>query len=233
MPGIANPYRANDPQPFSSFEPTGNHFAASLLPVTDIDDAGRVNPTPLFRIEARKAGEFAASAVIDLAITASRDMHCRECHAKGGMAANPNVSKDALDDPSFVYQATESESLFDQEYAAILNTTVPHPSREHHTPRMNNVENMGSHPILSDGPAGCANGAGSCHTSVMQALPFNQPIQPGHGGRLATDVHLRHGYLQYATPDRTDIVRYETPYAEGYPKLFLISDKAPRAHVVS
>ncbi|QJD29971.1 cytochrome C [Methylococcus geothermalis] len=97
MPGFANPYQANDPQAFAFYDPSTRALGAGYIPVTDADDTGRVNPYPLMRVQAvDKSGNTVAST--DGVMTTSRDHHCRECHAKGKIAANPNAgwSKEAF-----------------------------------------------------------------------------------------------------------------------------------------
>ena len=97
LPGKDNPYRTNATQPFSKFVATNQNdgqdrpaawFAANFLPLTDIDDQGRVNPYPLLRVEAVDQANHKVVAATDGVVTASRDFHCRECHAKGKVAAN-------------------------------------------------------------------------------------------------------------------------------------------------
>ncbi|WP_228719950.1 cytochrome C [Methylococcus geothermalis] len=103
MPGRENPYFANSPQPFSKFvaneksrkegvadKPAG-WFEANLLPYTDTDDQGRVNPFSLVRVEAVAKGSNGVLAKTDGVVSAGRDFHCRECHAKGKVGANPNA----------------------------------------------------------------------------------------------------------------------------------------------
>ncbi len=103
MPGKDNPYQANEPQSFSQFvakeksdiaggvDKPAAWFAANMLPTTDIDDKGRVNSYPLFRVEALQKGTTNVVAKTDGVVSTGRDFHCRECHAKGGIAANPNA----------------------------------------------------------------------------------------------------------------------------------------------
>jgi hypothetical protein len=103
MPGKAKPYAANDPQPFSKFVATEKSripggadqpaawFEANMLPVTDVDDQGRVNPYSLLRVEAVAKDTGKVVARTDGVVSASRDFHCRECHAKGQVGANPNA----------------------------------------------------------------------------------------------------------------------------------------------
>jgi len=88
MPGIAAPYVNNDPQEIKAYNPLG-YFAAPMIPITDVDDKGRINPFPLMRVEARKDGQTVAAA--DAVVTSSSEMKCRECHAKGEIAADGEV----------------------------------------------------------------------------------------------------------------------------------------------
>ncbi|MEW6038252.1 MAG: multiheme c-type cytochrome [Pseudomonadota bacterium] len=89
MPGRDNPYLSNVPQPFSRYEAPDSLFEANLLPLAPIDDQGRVNPFPLIRVEAVTKGTDSVVAKTDTALNVTRDLHCRECHAKGEIAANP------------------------------------------------------------------------------------------------------------------------------------------------
>ncbi|UZR28468.1 cytochrome C [Methylococcus mesophilus] len=154
MPGIAQPYQANYSQPFSKFLDGEQRFAATTIPMTDIDDQGRVNPFPLLRVEAKQNGRTLAGT--DAVLSNSRDHHCRECHAKGGIAApeNPPQTKAACRSSPFgaisderrkrmgraAYPPCEEKpayysvsdfggdpnSIFDQEYAAALNYSSIH-----------------------------------------------------------------------------------------------------------
>lgn len=88
MPGFAAPFRTNDPQPFNFYNTENRWHGSGYVPVTDIDDKGRVNPYPLMRVEAtdKASGKTTTTTAV---MTTSRDHHCRECHAKGKIAANP------------------------------------------------------------------------------------------------------------------------------------------------
>lgn len=89
MPGIANPYRANDPQKMD-YSSDQMAFVAQFIPMSDIDDQGRVNPYPLLRVEARdKAGAVVAKA--DAVYTAASETRCRECHLPGGLGSDDEV----------------------------------------------------------------------------------------------------------------------------------------------
>ena len=91
MPGIAHPYEANDPQDFSGFTSDRNQFTARWIPITDVDDQGQINPFPLMRVQVMDNSTKQVVATTDAVMTTGRDLHCRECHAKGKIAADPNV----------------------------------------------------------------------------------------------------------------------------------------------
>ncbi|NJD05534.1 MAG: hypothetical protein FIA97_03420 [Methylococcaceae bacterium] len=153
MPGVSQPYVANEPQTFTLFDAINQWFVAQTLPITDIDDAGRVNSQPLVRIEAVQTGSTTALASTDVNLPTSRDLHCRGCHAKGQIAANPATpyvagsgntnAPGGADDvgdklPTFydlqdlakanpdLHVDPNSKSLFDQEFAANINVLVSH-----------------------------------------------------------------------------------------------------------
>lgn len=153
MPGVDNPYFGNTPQTLPKFDVNQSWFTATMLPITDVSDDGRVNPYPLFRIEAVKTGTKAIAAKTDATLTNSRDFHCRECHAKGKIAANPNAgytmaafrsspvgmsgmhdmpAEDMpamLDRPAFFSVEDiggDPNNLLDQEYAAAMNYASTH-----------------------------------------------------------------------------------------------------------
>lgn len=89
MPGIAAPYQANDPQKMD-YNPDQMAFVSQFIPMSDVDDKGRVNPYPLLRVEARdKSGNTVAKA--DAVYTSASETRCRECHLPGGMAADEEV----------------------------------------------------------------------------------------------------------------------------------------------
>jgi len=145
LPGVDNPYQANNPQSFTKFDAKNNWFATQKLPLTDIDDSGRVNPYPLLRVEAIQKGTQNALAKTDSVLSNSRDFHCSECHAKGKLAAQDNrhtkaafhaspmgmmdPSDNPPDNPQFFSVEDiggDPNSLFDLEYAAALNYSSIH-----------------------------------------------------------------------------------------------------------
>ncbi|WP_150050575.1 cytochrome c3 family protein [Methylomonas rhizoryzae] len=168
MPGKDQPYQVNQAQAFSGFNPpvwntaTGQFEAggdewwkAQQIPITGIDDQGRVNPFNLLRVEAVD-NNGTTLAKTDGVLSAGRDFHCRECHGKGGIAApeNPPHTKAACRGSAFglvsdarrvannraPYPACEEKprlfsvadiggtpgNLFDEEYAASMNAESLH-----------------------------------------------------------------------------------------------------------
>ncbi|MDD2768270.1 MAG: Ig domain-containing protein [Methylococcus sp.] len=92
MPGFDAPYAANTPQDFTGFKADQGYFLARGIPATDIEDTGRVDPYPLFRVEAYPKGSDQPAAGTDAVMTSGRDFHCRGCHAKGKIAADPSTT---------------------------------------------------------------------------------------------------------------------------------------------
>ena len=88
MPGIKNPYIANDPQKFD-YNVNQQAFVAQFVPASDIDDQGRTNPYPLMRVEAKVADKTVAKT--DTVYTTASETRCRECHASGKIAADEDV----------------------------------------------------------------------------------------------------------------------------------------------
>ncbi|MDA8402700.1 MAG: PKD domain-containing protein [Desulfobacteraceae bacterium] len=101
MPGISAPYTANVPQSFNRFDkdfpffinfPFGyrqtevNWFAADGIPIAPVDDFGRANAFPLFRVQAKTTdsaltgvtGDTLAST--DTVAPVSAEASCTTCH---------------------------------------------------------------------------------------------------------------------------------------------------------
>ncbi len=148
MPGLTNPYSVNEAQAFTLYDSDQQRFEARTLPITDVDDQGRVNPDVLLRVEASNKTGDTVSAKIDTVLSTGRDLHCRGCHAKGQIAANPNagykpetylsgsfgkassyMSLPPLAKPEFwtvEELGGDPASLFEQEYAAMRNLSSLH-----------------------------------------------------------------------------------------------------------
>jgi hypothetical protein len=215
MPGIAAPYAVNDPQPFSEYVPYderlhfGNFFAARMLPLTDIDDKGRVNPFPLYRIEANEVGNATPIAATDIAANSGRDFHCRECHAKDQMGANARTDG-VYGQPQF-YDA-ESDSIFDQEFAAIKNMLFLHYGVER-----------------ENGPAGCTDANGACHTTAYSTNALSEPFVTNlRGGPLSIRMHGEHAIFGY-NADKTDVQRD----ASGSPEVAVSPYRDPLNYAVA
>lgn len=89
MPGIRAPYQANDPQPLD-YSASQQAFVGQNIPASDIDDQGRTNPYPLFRVEAKDASGKVKAAT-DAVYTAASETGCRECHTKGKKGSDDQV----------------------------------------------------------------------------------------------------------------------------------------------
>ena len=168
MPGKAQPYAVNEAQTFSGFNPQvwnpytnafevgdDDFWKAQQIPITGIDDQGRVNSFNLLRVEAVD-DSGATLAKTDGVLSSGRDFHCRECHAKGGIAApeNPPHTKAACRGSAFglvsdarrvaikraplpvceekpkLFSVTDIGGIpgnpFDEEYAASMNAESLH-----------------------------------------------------------------------------------------------------------
>lgn len=238
MPGKNAPYTENAPQKFGHFNPVNGEFAARLLPYTDIDDTGRVNPLSLLRVDATKDGKVVAAT--DGVVNASRDFHCRGCHAKGKIAANPQTpfkpsayassasgkwtlrndygyAADPTAKPAF--HEASSDSLWDQEYAAMKNYTSLHSF--YNNDMLYNVVTKGTQRdangrVEVDAPVRCI----GCHSSGMASEPSNfnegwwsmenfDVNSAAYDPLYSIAMHRFHGELQW-NKTKTDILRDET-----------------------
>ena len=88
MPGIADPYKVNDPQGMV-YNSDQRSFVAQNIPATSVDDKGRVNPYPLMRVEAKV--DDSRVAATDAVYTTASETNCRGCHTKGEKGADDKV----------------------------------------------------------------------------------------------------------------------------------------------
>ncbi len=89
MPGIADPYKANEPQKFD-YSAAQQSFVAQNIPATSIDDKGRTNPFPLLRVEVKdNAGD--TKAATDAVYTTASETGCSTCHVKGEKGSDDSV----------------------------------------------------------------------------------------------------------------------------------------------
>jgi hypothetical protein len=128
MPGKGKPFASNQPQDFNGFDPDKLSHVARAIPLTDTDDAGRINPLPLLRVEAVDKASGQTLASTDAVVGAAKDVHCRECHAKGKIAANDqfdwNAIKQAFHSSDF-YASQYSKGGRGCWYAGCSNTFAP------------------------------------------------------------------------------------------------------------
>ena len=215
MPGKTNPYVTNTAQAFSQYQPDAQIFAANFLPVTDIDDKGRVNPFPLWRVEAVDKGSKKVLAKTDAVTGTSKDFHCSGCHEKGKIAANPNAphTKEAfnssawakfaekqtptpadkvLSKPKFFSVADfkgKENSLFDQEYAAALNYSSIHQfyDKISFLDDMLNVDRAldDNGKVRKDTPKPCY----GCHATAISFSPFKNPWWDEEGFKVNEPIY--------------------------------------------
>ena len=174
MPGILNPYSANDPQPFNHFDAGKRWFAADGVPILPIDDAGQLNAYPLMRVSASlPSGETVAN--LDVVLPVASEADCQNCHALGEIGAsdsNPNYEfPDDPNDPNSVLQAAKHNIL------ALHDV-------------LHNTRLMNATPVL------CA----SCHYSAALDLAGSGPSGTQLGRpRMSEVMHGHHGRLRDST----------------------------------
>lgn len=86
--GASMPGAANTSQLFSEFDPQFDWFTARGIPITAIDDTGRMADYPMMRITAVSKATNKILASTDIVLPVSAEMHCGNCHAEGGVAAD-------------------------------------------------------------------------------------------------------------------------------------------------
>ncbi|MCU7958533.1 MAG: VCBS repeat-containing protein [gamma proteobacterium symbiont of Bathyaustriella thionipta] len=188
MPGVAQPYSDNQPQPFGQFVaqmpffinfPFGytasdvNWFEAAGIPLSTFDDKGLENAYPLLRVQA-VSNQGSVLATVDTVTPISGEANCQACHAAvedGGNGAASGRQKGAVatafEDPNY----GDVPLAVSQEYAADINILRLH-DQKHAT----NLEN--TTPIVCQ----------TCHytpaldlAQVGPSGPENdQPGQPGN-----------------------------------------------------
>jgi PKD repeat protein len=193
MPGRSGPYAQNAPQQFQThtldqpffsdpmfkfgYVAEGvNWYEAPGIPATTFDDAGRENPWPLFRIQAKQSGTTLAS--VDAVLPISGEANCGACHGAtvdgGNGAATAELTNNGitvatvLDDPQLDAVPPEVS----KEYASDLNILRLHDLKHgttleanrpivcqtcHYTPALD---------LAQVGPKSGANGNGRAQTSV-------------------------------------------------------------------
>ncbi len=132
MPGILNPYIANDPQRFNHFDPVKGWFAADGVPVLPIDDAGQLNAYPLMRVSATNPASGDTLATLDVVLPVASEADCQNCHALGEVAAPVGstvdfILPDDINDPNSILQAAKHNilALHDAEHGTTLLDDTP------------------------------------------------------------------------------------------------------------
>lgn len=173
MPGIGDPYYRNDPRPFTFYDEEFGWFSAFGIPITAVDDQGRMNSYPLMRVQAVETGTGSVLATTDAVVPVSTEVDCRDCHALGKIGADPVVW------PELDFVAPASADRVDVEAAAKHNILVLHDEK---------------HPtnfIVAGEPVLCA----TCHRSNALAGvggPQGNPAVPN----MSSAMHGFHGRLQ-------------------------------------
>lgn len=176
MPGIEDPYHANDPQPFSRFEEVYGWFTAQGIPITPVDDAGRKNSYPLMRVQAVAPGTEAVLATVDAVTPVSAEVDCRDCHTMGRVGADPAARAAG---PVFVPPASAERA--DVETAAKTNILRLHDYK--HAAVAGTLD--GGPPVL------CA----SCHGSAALSGVGGPAGDPARS-TMSSAMHAFHGLLQ-------------------------------------
>lgn len=174
MPGIADPYYANDPQDFSAFDPGFGWFTAQGIPITSVDDRGRLNSYPLMRVQALDAATGDVLATTDAVVPVSTEVDCRDCHSLGQVGADPLARAIGP-----VFADAASEDRVDVETAAKHNILALHDFK-HGT-----AFQFDGRPVL------CA----SCHRSNALAEVGGPGGDPARDN-MSTVMHGFHGRLQ-------------------------------------
>jgi hypothetical protein len=89
MPGISDPYKSQVAQKFD-YSAAQQSFVAQNIPATSVDDQGRTNPFPVFKVEA-KDSNGATIAATDAVYTTASETGCSHCHTKGEKGSDDKV----------------------------------------------------------------------------------------------------------------------------------------------
>ena len=153
MPGILNPYTANDPQRFNHFDPDKAWFVADGVPLLPIDDTGQLNAYPLMRVSASNPVTGDVLASLDIVLPVASEADCQNCHASGEVAAPTDspidfILPDNINDPNNVLEAAKHNVLVlhDGKHGTkLLNETPVLCARCHYSPALD---------LSGTGPAG-------------------------------------------------------------------------------
>ena len=97
--GYKMPSATSGPQPLS-YEAGFQWFTAAGIPLTNIDDAGKINSFPMMKIQALSKNTGAALSSLDIVVPVSSEMNCAACHETDAfVASNPGSASDASPPP--------------------------------------------------------------------------------------------------------------------------------------
>jgi hypothetical protein len=190
MPGISDPYFANNPQlvqehyadkpffpnfPFGYIADDVNWYEGAGIPYSAFDDFGRENPYPVVRVQAQSGGNILAT--VDTVLPISGEASCQNCHSDPADVQNSRTSgpTDALrsaglpvavslDDPD-----KNMPSKVSVEYAADINIL-----RLHDLKHGANYVDTAYQPTPCDITANGGNGGNTCLTNM--ALVQEKPV---------------------------------------------------------
>jgi len=193
MPGIANPYFANQPQPvreryrhkplFVNF-PFGyvandvNWYEGAGIPMSPFDDFGRENPYPMVRVQARQGQTVVAT--VDTVLPISAEASCTRCHADPSEVADAptNAPTSALRSAGLAVALSRDDPdpnlppRVRLEYAADINIL-----------RLHDLINGAAYVSPTGAPAPCditarlpANSNGRANCLTNRALQQKQPV---------------------------------------------------------
>ena len=176
MPGIANPYSANDPQLFGLYLTNKKWFTSQGVPMTPVDDKGRFNSYPLLRVQMVDKSTGNVLATSDVVTPVSTEVDCRDCHTINLVGADP-AARQGANAPQYFDPATADRA--DVEIAAKKNILALHDFKH------------GTDFIAVDEPVLCA----SCHRSNALAT-VGGPQGDTSLDNMSRVMHGFHGRLQ-------------------------------------
>lgn len=205
------PYAANRPQPVKTFEtdfplfvgfpfgykaPKVKWFSAEGIPIAPFDDAGRENPYPLMRFQAKLAATGKTVASLDTVVPVAGESDCKNCHLAA--PAGDGSALKRLTSPATPAQDPRKGKVIawaSEEWAADINIVRLH-DLMHGTKLYNGHDSATG---VAATPVACQ----TCHYTPALDLLHLGP-QDGHGltqtahGSMSRVMHAGHGRLKTA-----------------------------------
>jgi hypothetical protein len=97
--GYKMPDDSFGPQALTPYDPTHNWFSATGIPLTNIDDVGKVNCFPMMRITATDKATSLPRSFLDIVVPTSSEMNCVSCHETAAFANYVTTFSDASPPP--------------------------------------------------------------------------------------------------------------------------------------